>query len=80
MVPSVLTEEFEFNKEHIDIFSSEAARSELITSPLLRAVYKNHSKKYSFWIQKPIAFDKMLSGIPDYTPLWEKLFLKHRLS
>lgn len=65
-VPPVLIEEFEFNKENIDIFSSEASRSELIISPLLRAVYKNHSKNYSFWIQKPIAFDKVLSGTPDY--------------
>ena len=66
MVPPVLIEEFEFNKENIDIFSSEASRSELIVSPLLRSVYKNHSKNYSFWIQKPIAFDKVLSGTPDY--------------
>lgn len=65
-VPPVLIEEFEFNKENIDIFSSEASRSELIVSPLLRSVYKNHSKNYSFWIQKPIAFDKVLSGTPDY--------------
>lgn len=65
-VPRVLVEEFKFNKENIDIFSSEAARSELIISPLLRAVYKNHSKNYSFWIQKPIAFDEVLSGTPDY--------------
>jgi len=65
-VPPVLLEDFEFNKEHIDVFSSEASRSELIISPLLRSVYKNHSKKYSFWIQKPIAFDKVLSGTPDY--------------
>lgn len=65
-VPAVLVEEFEFNKENIDIFSSEASRSELIVSPLLRAVYKNHSKNYSFWIQKPIVFDKVLFGTPDY--------------
>jgi len=65
-VPQILIEEFEFNKENIDIFSSEASRSELIVSPLLRSVYKNHSKNYSFWIQKPIAFDKVLSGTPDY--------------
>jgi len=65
-VPPVLIEEFAFNKENIDIFSSEASRSELIISPLLRAVYKNHSENYSFWIQKPIAFDQVLSGTPDY--------------
>lgn len=69
-VPSVLLEEFEFNKANIDIFASEAARSELIISPLLRSVYKNHSNDYSFWIQKTIVFDKTLSGTPDY--IWSK--------
>jgi len=65
-VPQSLIEEFEFNQEYIDVFASEAARSELIISPLLRAVYKNHSQNYSFWIQKSIAFDEILSGTPDY--------------
>ncbi len=65
-LPNVFIEEFKFNKENIDIFSSEASRSELIISPLLREVYKNHSKDYSFWIQKPISFDEVLSGTPDY--------------
>lgn len=65
-VPQSFVEEFRFNKENIDIFSSEASRSELIISPLLREVYKRHSSKYSFWIQKPISFDDVLSGTPDY--------------
>ena len=65
-VPQSLTEDFQFNQENIDIFASEAARSELIISPLLRAVYKNHSQDYSFWIQKSITFDEVLSGTPDY--------------
>lgn len=65
-VPRILLEEFEFNQEHIDLFSSEAARCELIISPLLRSVYKNHRNNYSFWIQKPISFDKVLCGTPDY--------------
>jgi hypothetical protein len=65
-LPDIFIEEFKFNKENIDIFSSEASRSELIISPLLREVYKNHSKNYSFWIQKTISFDDVLSGTPDY--------------
>lgn len=65
-VPQSLVEDFQFNQEHIDIFVSEAARSELIISPLLRAVYKNYSQEYSFWIQKPITADQTLSGTPDY--------------
>ncbi|XOF35005.1 MAG: hypothetical protein ACL93V_06870 [Candidatus Electrothrix sp. YB6] len=65
-LPHFFINEFKFNKENIDIFSSEASRSELIISPLLREVYKNHSKNYSFWIQKTISFDDVLSGTPDY--------------
>jgi len=66
VVPQAFIEEFRFNKENIDIFSSEASRSELIISPLLREIYKRHSKNYSFWIQKPISFNEVLSGTPDY--------------
>ena len=66
VVPQIFVEEFRFNKENIDIFSSEASRSELIISPLLREIYKKHSKNYSFWIQKSISFDEVLSGTPDY--------------
>ena len=65
-VPQSFIEEFKFNKENIDMFSSEASRSELIISLLLREIYKRHSKKYSFWIQKAISFDDVLSGTPDY--------------
>jgi len=66
VVPQAFIEEFRFNKENIDIFSSEASRSELIISPLLREIYKRHSKNYSFWIKKPISFNEVLSGTPDY--------------
>jgi len=65
-VPHSFVEEYRFNRENIDIFSSEASRSELIISPLLREVYKRHADNYSFWIQKSIAFDEILSGTPDY--------------
>lgn len=58
--------DLEFSKENIDIFASEASRSEIIISPLLREIYKNHYRGYSFWIQKSIAYDDALSGTPDY--------------
>ncbi len=58
--------DLEFAKENIDIFASEASRSEIIISPLLREVYKNHHQNYSFWIQKSITYDSILSGTPDY--------------
>ncbi len=58
--------DFEFYKENIDVFSSEASRSEVIISPILREVYKKYHKKYSFWIQKSISYDNILCGTPDY--------------
>ncbi|MBE9066075.1 hypothetical protein IQ260_05355 [Leptolyngbya cf. ectocarpi LEGE 11479] len=58
--------DFRFSKENIDIFTSEASRSELIISPLLRELYKKHAQDYSFWIQKSISYDSTLSGTPDY--------------
>ncbi len=63
---SQFLDDFEFNKENIDIYSSEASRCEIIISPILREIYKKHYAKYSFWIQKNITYDETLSGTPDY--------------
>jgi hypothetical protein len=57
---------FNFCRENIDIFSSEASRCEIIISPLLREVYKHHYINHSFWIQKYVKYDDTLSGAPDY--------------
>ena len=40
--PEVFLKDFEFYRENIDVFTSEASRSEIIISPLLREIYKNH--------------------------------------
>jgi hypothetical protein len=58
--------DFEFNRENIDIFTSEAARTELVITPILRELYKQHHQRYSFWIQKPLAYNEKLNGTPDY--------------
>ncbi len=59
-------DDLKFNQKNIDIFTSEASRCEIIISPLLREMYKNHAEKYAFWIQKSIVFDQLLTGTPDY--------------
>lgn len=64
--PSNFLDDFRFNQENIDIFTSEASRSEIIISPLLREIYKKHYQNYSFWIQKSISYDDVLCGTPDY--------------
>ncbi len=64
--PESFLKEFAFNREYIDIYTSEAARSEAIIFPMLREVYKHYHQQYSFWIQKAISYDHDLSGTPDY--------------
>ena len=65
-LPSQLRQDLEFYQTNIDVFISEAARSEIIISPLLREVYKKHYQQYAFWIQKSITYDHILCGTPDY--------------
>ena len=65
-VSSIFQAEFDFSLEHIDVFTSEAARSESVIFPILREAYKPHKDKFSFWIQKSIQFNAVLSGTPDY--------------
>lgn len=59
-------QEFEFCRQHIDVFASEAARCEVIIFPILKEIYKAYADIYALWIQKSIAYDEMLSGTPDY--------------
>lgn len=65
-LPEAFVKDFEFCKENIDVFSSEASRSEVIISPILREIYKKYYTEYSFWIQKSIFYDDILCGTPDY--------------
>lgn len=59
-------EEFEFTRENIDVYASEGSRTELIITPILREVYKKFHDKYSFWVQKYLAYNDKLNGAPDY--------------
>ena len=59
-------QEFEFNREYIDVFASGGARCEAVIFPVLREVYKRYADYYALWIKKPIAYDDVLSGTPDY--------------
>lgn len=58
--------ELQFTTQNMDVFNSEGSRTEFIISPILREVYKNHAKQFSFWAQKAISADPILSGTPDY--------------
>jgi len=58
--------DFLFCKDNIDVFSSEAARCEIIISPILREIYKHCYQELAFWIQKSLSYDELLCGTPDY--------------
>ncbi|MEM7533493.1 MAG: hypothetical protein AAF639_15025 [Chloroflexota bacterium] len=64
--PASYVEEFTFNRDNLDIYASEASRSELVILPTLREVYKPYVKDYMLWVQKPLHVDTTLSGKPDY--------------
>ncbi len=32
----------------------------------MRELYKTYAEEYALWIKKPLAYDEILSGIPDY--------------
>ena len=59
-------EDLTFNINQLDVFSSEAARCELIILPVLREVYKKFAAQFSLWVQKPMNYTPELSGTPDY--------------
>jgi hypothetical protein len=58
--------ELQFSLDNIDVFTSEAARSETVIFPILREAYKPHAALLALWIQKPIQADALLYGTPDY--------------
>ena len=58
--------DFEFTREHINVFASEAARCEAIIFPVLKENYKAYAHRYALWIKQSIAYDELLSGTPDY--------------
>ena len=58
--------DFEFTREHINVFASEASRCETIIFPVLKESYKAYADRYALWIKKSIAYDDTLNGTPDY--------------
>lgn len=63
---AALIEELAFNRQYIDVFSSEASRCENIIYPILREVYKAFIGRYALWSHKALTYDQTLNGTPDY--------------
>ena len=58
--------DFEFTREYINIFASEASRCETIIFPVLKESYKAYADQYALWIKQSITYDDVLNGTPDY--------------
>ena len=58
--------DFEFTREHIHIFASDAARCKTIIFPVLKENYKTYADRYALWIKQSIGYDDVLNGTPDY--------------
>ena len=59
-------QDFEFTREHIYIFASDAARRKAIIFPVLKESYKAYADQYALWIKQSIGYDDILNGTPDY--------------
>jgi len=63
---AILVNELEFNRHHIDVFSSEFSRCENVIYPIIRDVYKHYAADYALWSHRALSHDKVLTGVPDY--------------
>ena len=59
-------QDFEWTRQNLNVFVSEASRSEAIIFPVLKENYKAYADNYELWIGTSIAYDETLSGTPDY--------------
>lgn len=59
-------QDFEFTRNHIHVFASEAARCEAIIFPVLKETYKVYAHQYALWIKQALVYDEVLNGTPDY--------------
>jgi len=59
-------EDYAFNMEHLDVLNSESSRRENLIYPILKDVYKHYAENLSLWNEKPLRYNKVLNGIPDY--------------
>ena len=67
LTPSMeFLQDFEFTREHIHIFASDAARRKTIIFPVLKESYKAYADQYALWIKQSIGYDDVLNGTPDY--------------
>lgn len=63
---STIRSELAFNRQYIEVLSSEASRCENIIYPILREVYKAFIDRYALWSHKALTYDQTLDGTPDY--------------
>ena len=59
-------QDFEWTRQNLNVFVSEAARCEAIIFPVLKENYKAYANNYELWIGTSIAYNELLSGTPDY--------------
>ncbi len=59
-------QDFEWTRQNLNVFVSEASRCEAIIFPVLKENYKAYADNYELWIGTSIAYDETLNGTPDY--------------
>ena len=59
-------QDFEWTRQNLNVFVSEASRCEAIIFPVLKENYKAYADNYELWIGTSIAYNQTLSGTPNY--------------
>jgi hypothetical protein len=80
-IPDSFRENLAFYQAELTFDDCESAVCEMIIFPVLSTVYHQHYQKLSLWSHKPITYDNILTGIPDYilakrSPLGKVVFDK----
>lgn len=63
---SQFLQDFEWTRQNLNVFVSEASRCEAIIFPVLKENYRAYADNYELWIGTSIAYNQTLSGTPDY--------------
>ena len=59
-------QDFEWTRQNLNVFVSEASRCEAVIFPVLKENYKAYADNYELWIGTSITYDETLNGTPDY--------------
>ncbi len=66
LLPEVVRADIALIMDKLEYKSSQASIREYIIAPLLKEAWKRYADQLLLWVEKPIAYNGELNGVPDY--------------